>query len=182
MRQDAVFEVDCLGRVTARNFEASQLAGFRLVRGQLAPPAPQDQARIARAVRSAVADQRPYLIRVADDFGADRLLALALPVRGEARDLLLQTCAVLVIIDPARRSGVSKETTAILQTAFGLTGREAEVVGFVSAGLSVTDAAASLAIGVGTVRVHLKSAMQKMRVHGQVELAALVSRIGIVPG
>ena len=177
MRRDAVFETDHFGRILSRNEEAAQLRDFQIVSGRLQSPIPSDQLRIAKAIHTAIADQRPCLIKVADSSGADRLLALALPVRGEARELLRLTSALLVVIDPARRSGLPEGATQILQSGFGLTRREAEVAGLVSLGIGVPEVASTLAIGVGTTRIHLKNATQKMRVHGQLELAALVGRL-----
>jgi DNA-binding CsgD family transcriptional regulator len=61
--------------------------------------------------------------------------------------------------------------------SLSLTPRERSVVGVVASGRDLSSAAKQFGVTIGTARNHLKSAMQKARVHSQVELAALVATL-----
>jgi two-component system, NarL family, nitrate/nitrite response regulator NarL len=49
------------------------------------------------------------------------------------------------------------------------------VAALISAGADIGEVARRLGLAAGTARNHLKSAMRKLEVHSQVELAALVA-------
>ena len=69
-------------------------------------------------------------------------------------------------------------TITRIRQAAGLTNREAEAACLLASGLTAEKIAIEIGIGIGTVRNQIKSAMQKFCVHSQVELVALVSRLG----
>lgn len=61
------------------------------------------------------------------------------------------------------------------QRAGGLTRRELEVVRLIQAGLSNKEIASKLHIAVATVKNHVHSTLQKLHVHGRLELTRVIS-------
>ncbi len=83
---------------------------------------------------------------------------------------------VVVTIAPA----ATRDLTALLLDAHGLSAREREVVHAVHAGLSTTEIARALFISTNTVQDHLKSVFDKMGVRSRRELTAYVNGTQIV--
>ncbi|MCW2283688.1 DNA-binding CsgD family transcriptional regulator/PAS domain-containing protein [Rhodoblastus acidophilus] len=178
-RGEAVFRLDYDGRVIGMNAEAEQaLSGpVRLVNGRLTSASPLDQKRVDQAISRAIRHLRPTMERIDDGQGAARYLLVAMPVDGDARDIFCSASAVVALVDTARRLDLSDALLCGLRSAFGATQREAEVAALIATGLNVEGVAARLQIGLGTVRTHLKTAMHKMNVRSQTELAALIARL-----
>jgi DNA-binding CsgD family transcriptional regulator len=82
-----------------------------------------------------------------------------------------------VIVDPSRRTFVMAATITRIRQAAGLTNREAEAACLLASGLTAQKIAMQTGIGIGTVRNQIKSAMQKLCVHSQIEMVALISRL-----
>lgn len=74
------------------------------------------------------------------------------------------------------RVQTGKDTSAtrrtLIELAYGLTGKEAEIALEIALGRSLDEIADTLGILVGTARGHLKKSFQKIGVHSQSELAA----------
>lgn len=62
----------------------------------------------------------------------------------------------------------------VLMDVYGLTRTEARLACELAHGTGIEDAAASLAMGVGTARTHLKQILQKTDTHRQAELVRLM--------
>lgn len=79
--------------------------------------------------------------------------------------------AVLFVSDPQEQTIADSDA---IRMAFGLTPTEARVTALLASGLSLTEAAKVLNIGVGTARVHLKRIFSKTGTNRQAELVSLV--------
>jgi DNA-binding CsgD family transcriptional regulator len=178
-RGEPVFSLSFDGTVVEMNAaaEAALTGPLRLARGRLAAVVAGDQHKVDGAIRRSIYGLQPSIQRIDDGSGSQRILLLALPVVADARDVFCRTSAILVLVDTARRVGFSDEFRSRLSESFGLTPREAEVAGLVATGLNLAVVARRLNMALGTARVHLKSAMSKIDVHSQAELAALVARL-----
>ncbi|MCW2276319.1 hypothetical protein GJ654_18530 [Rhodoblastus acidophilus] len=178
-RGEAVFRLDYDGAVMGMNAAAEQaLKGpLRLVNGRLTSASPLDQKRVEQAIGRAIRDLRPAMERIDDGQGAARYLLVAMPVEGDARDIFCSASAIVALVDTARRLDLSEALLCGLRSAFGATQRESQVAALIATGLNVEAVAGRLQIGQGTVRTHLKMAMQKMNVRSQTELAALIARL-----
>lgn len=77
-----------------------------------------------------------------------------------------------------QRQLVASETDVeTLQASFGLTRREADICVSLSKGLSTARLCNLMGIGRETLKTHLKRSFEKMDVHSQVQLVALVIRL-----
>ncbi|MEL6920266.1 MAG: alpha/beta hydrolase [Pseudomonadota bacterium] len=83
-----------------------------------------------------------------------------------------------------RATGIGEEKTELLQFAYGLTAKEAEVAVGLIDGLSPDMIAKKSDVSIHTVRTHLKRAYEKVGVQGQTELAArlLKGPVGLIAG
>lgn len=118
-----------------------------------------DSASQVKGERVVVHEERP----VGFQFFPDALRQTGLQRHGPA--------SLLVLRDPSREdSGETRQT--LLELAYGLTGKEAEIALRVADGKSLDQIAAELGILVSTTRGHLKKSFQKIGVHSQSELAA----------
>lgn len=79
--------------------------------------------------------------------------------------------AVLIISDPEKSNRFSSHQIA---SQFGLSDREAELTALVCGGIKMKDAAAMMAISIGTTRQYLKSVFAKTGVTRQSDLIRLV--------
>jgi DNA-binding CsgD family transcriptional regulator len=68
----------------------------------------------------------------------------------------------------------SSPRAGVLQEVFGLTPTEAKLAAALCRGACLSDVAIELAIGLSTVRSHLKSVMLKTNTRRQAELVALL--------
>ncbi|WPZ12771.1 alpha/beta hydrolase [Nitratireductor rhodophyticola] len=82
--------------------------------------------------------------------------------------------SVLVLRTSLERKLAADSRVALVELAYGLTGKEAEIALLIAGGKSPEDAAESLGILVSTVRGHLKKAFSKMNVHTQSELTSRI--------
>lgn len=116
-------------------------------------------------------------VTLTNPYSMRRIFLMAIPLPGEARDVMGEASALGVVIDPDRTVTSGAQAVSRLRAAVGLTQREAEMTNFVAAGLSAEKIAARTGLATGTVRNQIKSAMQKCDVHSQVELSALAMRL-----
>lgn len=148
-----------------------------IVRGRLAlhPPALQD--RLSLLVRNAVDTARGRIAKAGAALSVPRAhrmpltlevapLRPTLPVFGEQ-----QPCVMVFIRDSEAPIGVTR-----LRELFGLTRTEGAVAAALGRGKSLEDIAASMGIGLSTVRSHLKRILAKTGTHRQAEAVALLAR------
>jgi alpha-beta hydrolase superfamily lysophospholipase/DNA-binding CsgD family transcriptional regulator len=80
--------------------------------------------------------------------------------------------ASLLLLRVQTGEDTSETRRTLIELAYGLTGKEAEIALEIAEGRSLDQIADSLGILVSTARGHLKKAFQKIGVHSQSELAA----------
>ena len=102
------------------------------------------------------------------------LIVEAFPARGRLCDLFRSFGALLVVTNLDERRELEADA---LRRGFGLTPAETRLAIELASGKSVKDAADQLTITSGTARQQLKSIFQKLDVHKQSELAALLSKL-----
>ncbi|KFB08991.1 serine aminopeptidase domain-containing protein [Nitratireductor basaltis] len=130
----------------------------RLLTGERAAPASHADRRDTLVIR----DDMPVGFR----FRPDALRQASLQRKGPASVLVLRT-------NRDRELGADARV-ALVELAYGLTGKEAEIALLIAGGKSPEEAAETLGILVSTVRGHLKKAFSKMNVHSQSELTSLL--------
>ena len=178
-RGDFVFHLDFLGRPLDEDHDVISARGcpLQLLRGRLAASIAAEQQQLDAVIKRALPGSRQHgavvLTRPSDE---RRFYLLAMPVLGKASDVFGPISVLCVLIDPSTEASQNRMAIQNLVMATGLTPREAEIAGQISMGLSPADIARRLGVGEGTVRTHLKAAMQKCSVHSQIELAALIGR------
>lgn len=180
-RGEFVFHLDFVGRPLEGDHAAINAHGdpLAVLRGRLVAPFVAEQQNLDGLIHRATgASPQPRAMALTRKRDGARSYLLALPVCGEASDVLAPTAALGVLIDPAKSRRPDSIAVENLRMAADLTAREAQVAGLISAGVSPHEIAAQLSIGEGTVRNHLKGLMQKCGVHSQIELAALITRLG----
>jgi DNA-binding CsgD family transcriptional regulator len=174
------FKLAANGRVVEMNEPAGNVVPkiLEVVRGRLTVPMASEQNHVDKAIKAAVAGAgTPSMVRLSGTAQYPNPLFLTLPISGPARDVFASAAAFAVVVDVAQKIMVNPRSLDLLSSSMQLTPRESLVVGLVASGQSVAATALQLDIGVGTVRNHLKAAMQKGGVHSQVELAALVAKL-----
>ena len=88
--------------------------------------------------------------------------------------------AVRAAIDRDRARREQESSIAALKTRFAsLTGREKEVIGYVSAGFLNKQIAAEMGISEVTVKVHRRNIMQKMNARSLAELVRMADLLGV---
>jgi DNA-binding CsgD family transcriptional regulator len=180
-RGEAVFEIDARGRVIRTNEPAVALVGtyVNLVAGRLVPALAQDETRLNTAIAAAL--ERPARTAhtvLGTDVPGQRLVVRVLPVVGAARDIF-GTAVGLLVASVWKKPEIPPPTLVrALREAFDLTGAESGVAAMVSLGVAPAEAARILKISQGTARNYLKSAMTKMGIGRQAELAAIVALLG----
>jgi DNA-binding CsgD family transcriptional regulator len=176
-RGDAVLRFDFAGRLVDDDTSDIDRRFFANIRGKLVTKLHAEQAALDRAIGAAASPEAcPGAVALSGANGS-RAVLLLVPVCGDARDIFATTAALGVVVDRRRAARPHPELIVTLRAAFGLTPREAEVCHLTSLGMSPAGIAQATGISLGTVRTHLKNAMQKAEVHSQVELAALVFRL-----
>ena len=98
-----------------------------------------------------------------------------LPIRRSAHDLFFGSEAFLVATPVGRPKAPPFE---ILNALFDLTPGEARVTRLLTSGLTPTEIAKASNLSVETIRVQIKSVLQKSGMHRQVELVGFLSGIG----
>jgi DNA-binding CsgD family transcriptional regulator len=163
-------ECDCINKLSP---------DFRTINRRLVVPIAAEQKAIDAAIANAVGGARkPASIAISSMGSAARIFMNIVPLPGETSEIVGRGLAMGVIVDPSRRVSVTSATFTRIRQAAGLTNREAEAACLLASGLTAEKIAIEIGIGIGTVRNQIKSAMQKFCVHSQVELVALVSRLG----
>ncbi|WP_367718251.1 alpha/beta hydrolase [Nitratireductor sp. GISD-1A_MAKvit] len=99
-------------------------------------------------------------------FHPDALKQTSLQRQGPASVLVLRTSLEQGLEADAR--------IALVELAYGLTGKEAEIALLIAGGKTPEEAAETMGILVSTVRGHLKKAYSKMNVHTQSELTSRI--------
>ena len=176
--------LDGRGRVVLANTALEQFAsdGLKIVAGVLRAAQPADQGVLDDLIRTAlggvaVADG-PDLAVVRRASGRHPLLLRAVPLPQARREhpfsAVGERFALILVVDLDRESGDRPEAALRL---LGLTPAEARAAALVGAGRSPREAAETLGIADGTVRILLKRAYEKLDVSRQSELARLVLRL-----
>lgn len=178
-RGEPVIHLGHDARVLDLNPAARDVLGLEIqvVAGRLVAPFAPDQSRLDGALRSTLHDGRPTMTTLMGSERASTVRLLLMPVVGAALDLFDLTAAVAILIDSSRPPPVDEEALSLMIQAGGLAPREAAVVRVIASGGTPRDAAARLNLTFDTARVYLKTAYQKLGVHGQVDLALLARRV-----
>lgn len=127
--------------------------------------------------------------------GEALLMAGGVPIGFHFRPAALKQTALrrdgaagVVVLRPARAiedRGTDAEDARLelLQFAYGLTAKEAQVAGALLDGLSPDAASGRLGVSIHTTRTHLRRVYDKVGVHGQAELVArmLAGPLGLFP-
>jgi DNA-binding CsgD family transcriptional regulator len=184
--------LDADGRAVHLNRAAQAIVGRRdgigVERSGAIVLASSDAARQLAALLSGVRDGGAAggTLRVPRRHGraAYTLVISAQPHRHDHRDDaagagVIARGAMVLIHDPDRRLQASP---ALLRRIFGLTRREAELVGALVAGIGTAGFALQAGISLNTVRFHLKSVYAKVEVRGQAELLRTVLTVVAVLG
>ncbi len=177
---EAIFELDALGNATPVNDAAARLLGGDLVLEHrcLTARHADNRRRLERAIGAALA--RPactgFAVLVTGQ-AARRLVVRTVPVPGVARAAFGAAIALVVVDTWRQPEAPSPHFVRALRQAFDLTRMEAHVASLVAAGVSPMRVAGILGIAEGTARNHLKSAMAKIGVNRQAELAALTAQL-----
>ena len=179
-RGDPVFELDSFGYVLRTNVLAQNTARpVRTLARRLFSPEPGAQAKIERAILTAVGRPGAPAIVALQDTRNDLYSLLIVPVHGQARDIFHATAAIAVLMPRRRdRQGLTIRDEAI-RSAFDLTERELMVAALLVDGIAMGDIAVRLRIRVGTARDHLKSVFHKTSTSRQAELVALFAHLSI---
>ena len=170
----ASYLVDGGARVLRANDAANTTPslGLAVRAGRLRCQTKSDQIRLESALADAAASSAnaAAYVRLSRTPDCANPLVLVAPVA--ASDLALAT-----LVDVSARVREASRSLDMLSKAFGLTAREAEVGALISTGADIAAVAARLGVAIGTARNYLKTAMQKLEVHSQVELAAFVGEL-----
>lgn len=180
-RGELAFELDFAGRPLDPCAKALAAHGdpLTVVRGRLVCKVAAEQPGLDAIIGAAVSPEPiAGALRLTRQSNGAPFFLMVTPIRGEAVDVMAPVAAIGVLIDPATKSRPDPSLLKRAQMAAGLTERETEIAGLISVGLSVSEIAQKIGIGLGTVRNHLKAAMQKCGVHNQVELGAFIGRFG----
>ncbi|OHB26328.1 helix-turn-helix transcriptional regulator [Phenylobacterium kunshanense] len=176
-----VLMVDGTGRVIQASSMAERLlrenAEMAVVGGRLALRTPAQHNKLLSLVRGAVDTARGRIAEPGVTLSIPRphRMPLALevaPLREAVSTFGAQRPAVLVFIrDPEAPISVAR-----LRELFGLTRTEGVVAAALGQGASLEEIAATIGIGLATVRSHLKRILAKTSTHRQAEATALLAR------
>lgn len=177
----AVFVCDALGRVRSLTPSAETLIGplgpLRLKGGSLSAHMAADTRTLAEAIRRAGGPRCPSAanasrVMVRGHKGEVTLLEV-LPV-ARRENVFSFDPRVLVL---ARRPNAGTDSLKLLLTAaYGLTSAETQVALALAQGLAPEQIALQRGAAIGTVRKQTASIYQKLGVHRQSELSALIHR------
>jgi DNA-binding CsgD family transcriptional regulator len=177
-RDLASYLVDGAARVLRANDAATSASSpYLAVRaGRLHCQTRADQTRLESALaHAALAASAAAYVRLSRTQACTNPLALVASV--SAMDIDAAGLALVTLVDAGARVRARARSLDMLTQAFGLTAREAEVGALISTGADIATVALRLGVGVGTARNYLKNVMQKLEVHSQVELAAVVAEL-----
>ncbi|MBX3576984.1 MAG: helix-turn-helix transcriptional regulator [Rhizobiaceae bacterium] len=134
------------------------------------------QQAVDRAIAQAVSRPGRTGVVPLEGPAGHRCLLQVHPVPGAARDVFLSAQAIAVLIEG--RPAATSASRDLIRDAFGLTAREADVAALLAEGLGIPAIAARLNIRPGTARPYLRSVFAKTGTRGQLDLVALLSRLG----
>lgn len=103
------------------------------------------------------------------------LIIEGLRIEGMTSAIFSSARAILLITDPSRK--LQPTPAMLMQSVFGLTAAEAELVGHLEQGLSVEQAADAMANTVQTARTHLKRIFVKTNTSRQAEMLLSIRRL-----
>ena len=174
-----VVVLDGAGAVIAANDAARRAAlprgGVVLTRHRIGAENVSADRALAAAIAAALAG-RPSAARIVTvprpSGGAWMVSVMPLPASSPiaAHD----GGALVLIVDPASERGVRRDDLA---TLYGLTGAEADLAIAIAGGAQLHEIAGRRGVKLSTVRSQLLSAMQKMQVRRQADLARLLAAL-----
>jgi DNA-binding CsgD family transcriptional regulator len=175
----AVVLLNRMGEVIRANLAAERmLTGNPRVSGKrLVSANPHATAALDRALHRLLRNGDAAYLGPPIPLPRNRLLpVLAYPLRlsSMSSNVLADCQAIVVLIDPNGRRHLPEEA---LQVSFGLTDAEAKLASKIASGDSLGDVADELGIAKETSRNQLKSVFQKLGVHRQAELVAMLARL-----
>lgn len=144
--------------------------------GRLVAPDPDAQARLALAVQHAHdTPPEPVWLPAADAPGGVLLLDLT-PVAPRPGHFLPARALVMLVL---RGVGMNADEMArVLGERHGCTRSEAALAVLLAQGRSLAEAGAARGLTYGSARAYLKLLFQKLGVHSQGQLVALLARLG----
>lgn len=184
--EDAIILVDDRGCIVHANpsAEAELKSGQRLsVRnGRLMAGRQTAQSDLDHALHSAAAlsrfatTQEPMNVATREGDSALRASISFYPLPNrQGNSLNLGQAGVLVMLCEARNAQVA--SASLLRALYGLTPMEANIAQGLSLGHGLEEVAASMGIGLGTVRTHLKHVFVKTGTRRQSQLVSLLNRV-----
>lgn len=175
----AVVMLDRMSDVVRANAAAERILNgdLRIERRRIVSSDPDVTAALDRALHGLIWNRsKAALLSPVRLPRQGRRPVLAYPVRLPAvsADIFTACQAILVLVDPEKRSGPPE---AALRDGFGLTGAEARLAMRLASGESLETAADALGVSKETARVQLKAIFAKLDVHRQGEMVALLARL-----
>ncbi len=173
---DALVLLDDLGRVVyanrAAHTELVSGAHIAVRNGRLKAGRSIDAASLVLAIREArdVAGGRKA-VPVSRVGGSDALRSSAItcfPLTPRVAEIALHEARASVLVVVAASAHRSSGASAVLRRLFKLTETEAKLAGLHGAGESLSEAASTLHMGIGTARAHLKHIFAKTGSSGKV--------------
>jgi DNA-binding CsgD family transcriptional regulator len=172
-----VLEFDAWGRVRRQHgiFDGA-LGPLTVIGGRAITAEKRAQIDLEQAIAKAATPPRRQTPVLLHDAAGRRYVFQIIPVIGRARDVFLASSAIGMLVGrPPRNSVIFDQELAI--ALFGLTIREAHVVGQLCEGRSIVEIAARLGVVPETVRFHLKSIFEKTGARRQAELVGLLGQL-----
>jgi DNA-binding CsgD family transcriptional regulator len=135
-------------------------------------------SELARLVREAVrtaggSPLPPGRALAIERAGRLPITALVTPMRPASNARITSAPAAMIFMRDPEDAAPAQET---LRELFGLTKTEAAITAELANGQSLEQIATRFAIGIGTVRSHVKTILSKTGTHRQAQLVALVAR------
>jgi len=151
--------------------------GLRILGGRMRARDRNSDSALSAMVSRAIASSNPMAgaIKIARRDGRLPYILTAFPLLRAHRALApLDAAALIRIIDP---NSPFVNSSSIYREAFDFSPRENELALLLLRGHSVESAAATLAIGMPTARVHLRRLLNKTGTGRQIDLVRLLSRL-----
>jgi DNA-binding CsgD family transcriptional regulator len=167
------------GMVIRCNQSAEKLLGpdLQLSGGRLLSSSAQATSKLHKSIRDLIWSLEPMRSSaiVSLPRHETRPLLAYLTAPGEGIFDILGAChCIITLIDP---NEMSIAEPSMLKEYFGLSPAEARIAADVAMGKMLPDVCATLHISYETGRSHLKNVFSKLGVHGQGELAALITSL-----